>query len=228
MKTTIKSFRFIMPVLIMLLVIACEKENGGKSLTIGGDTNFAENQVGATAKGITTMNGTSIPDIQSKVVENSNGITTFETTIPVPNSLKGKESLIGDNLTMELFGQPASSYIDSNGKIKIRIKATNSSEGFALINSSGKQIVIMKYDSKVGDKWFFTSKDNKKLEYKVIHHSTTDDYQYAFFNIKVVKVEHPSSSPGYSKIIFIGNHKFGLVGFELYLEDGTIIKSTKI
>lgn len=228
MKTLKNLFRIIVPAFLLLLVSACDTEGTGKKMTIGGDTDYVENQVGATAKGVTTLDGASIADIQSKVVENSGGMTTFETTIPVPPTLQGKEQLLGDQFVMELLGQSVTSYMESGNKVKLRIKAINSSEGFALINSTGKQVVIMKYDANEGDKWSHKREDGKTVEFKVTHHSTTDDYRYGLFNIKVVKVEHLSIQPGYSKVVFIGNHKFGLVGIELYLEDGSVIKSTKM
>ena len=75
MKTLKLFLRTILPLICFaMLVNSCEKESGGKNMTIGGKTDFAENQVGATASGITTIDGNSAGDAQIKAVANSNGI----------------------------------------------------------------------------------------------------------------------------------------------------------
>lgn len=229
MKTVQLFLRTILPLICFaMLVNSCEKEGEGKNMTIGGDTNFAENQVGATSTGITTINGNSVADAQIKAVANSNGITTFEINATLSNDFKGKITNLGNAFYGGNFDNHKSKFLDSSGNLNTKIKVINSSEGVAFINPNGKQVVLMKYDAKVGDKWSHTKIDGNKVDFEVKHKSTTDDYSYAFFNIKVVKVEQKYQQPGYSKIVYIGNHKFGLVGIEIYLEDGTVIKSTKI
>lgn len=229
MKTVKLFLKTILPLICFtMLVNSCEKEGESNNMTIGGSTDFAENQVGATAKGITTINGSSIGDAQIKVVESSKGITTFEIAATLTNDLKGKITNLGNAFYGGNFDKYKSKFLDTNGNFKTKIKVKNSSEGVAFINPNGKQVVVMKYDVKVGDKWSHTKIDGKKVDFEVKHKSTTDDYSYAFYNIKVVKVEQKFQQPGYSKIVYIGNHKYGLVGIEIYLEDGTVIKSTKI
>lgn len=77
---------------------------------------------------------------------------------------------------------------------------------------------IVKYDSKVGDKYKVTG----GVEREVISKSTDDDYPYGFMYIKVMKVEEsPSIIPGVSKMVYIANHKFGIVGLEVTLDDNT-------
>jgi hypothetical protein len=77
---------------------------------------------------------------------------------------------------------------------------------------------LVKYDSKVGDKYKVTG----GVEREVISKSTDDDYPYGYMYIKVMKVEEsPSLIPGVSKIVYIANHKFGIVGLEVTLDDNT-------
>jgi hypothetical protein len=78
--------------------------------------------------------------------------------------------------------------------------------------------IIVKYDSKVGDKYPVKN----GIEREVIYKSTEDDYGFGWFLIKVIKVEEsPSLIPGVSKVIYISNHKFGIVGVEVTYEDNT-------
>jgi len=77
---------------------------------------------------------------------------------------------------------------------------------------------LVKYDSKVGDKYTVFP----GVEREVISKSTDDDYPYGFMYIKVIKVEEPAGLiPGVNKIVYVANHKFGIVGLELTLDDAT-------
>lgn len=209
----------------IFLLFACEKEGESTSIELGGDTNLTANQVGSTSVGTIKLSGTgSNISSQIKVVENNNGFIDVEFSFPVSSSLNNTFISLGNALYREDFDKYKSSLIDSNGNFKGKFKIKNSSEGVALVNSSGKQAVIMKYDVNVGDKWSYTKKNGKVGNYKVVKKSTADDYDYGYLKIKTVQVERTSNEPGITKVLYIGNHKFGLVGIELYLEDGNVIK----
>jgi hypothetical protein len=78
--------------------------------------------------------------------------------------------------------------------------------------------IIVKYDSKVGDKYPVAN----GIEREVISKSNVDEYPYGFYLIKVMKVEEsPSIIPGVSKMVYVANHKFGIVGLEVTYDDGT-------
>ncbi|MPM70236.1 hypothetical protein SDC9_117189 [bioreactor metagenome] len=209
------------------LLSACEKEGSSSSAELGGDTNLTKNQVGNTSTGTIKLGGTaSSINSQVKVVENNNGLIAVEFSFPISSSFSGTVDGIGNALYGEDFNKYKSSFIDSSGNFKGKFKFKNSSEGVAIVNASGKQAVIMKYDVNVGDKWTYTKKNGKIANYKVTKKSTTDDYDYGSLKIKTVQVERTSSEPGVTKIIYIGNHKFGLIGIEMYLEDGSVVKYT--
>jgi hypothetical protein len=190
------------------------------SPTIGGNTDFVENQVGKTS----TLSGEGLPsDVELKVIDNQSGVITMEAICPV--SSKYKQFL--ENLGSTYFCDKTK-FVDSQGNFKTSIKLINSSEGIAFIDPDNRQVVAMKYDAKKGDSWSYKYNGTEKIDFKVSYKSETDDYRYVFFNIKVVKVEQIFHEPGITKIVYIGNHKFGLVGIEFYLEDGTVIKTSRV
>jgi hypothetical protein len=60
----------------------------------------------------------------------------------------------------------------------------------------------------------------------VISKTGEDDYGYGFMLIKTIQVEEATNklkSAGISKITYVGNHRFGLVGFNVSLNDGTSV-----
>ena len=218
-----KKVKFILalPVLgLFLSVNGCDQDGIKKNPTIGGNTDFAENQVGSTSK--LNVSGDD-SEAQLKVIDNQGGVITVEATFTIPAKYKSTIENLG-----ETFYGSKTKFIDSQGKFKSSFKVKNSSEGIAFYDPKDRQVVAMKYDSKVGDKWSFDKANGEKIDFEVSYKSETDDFSYAFFDIKVVKVEQIFHEPGITKIVYIGNHKFGLVGIEFYLEDGTIIKTSRI
>jgi hypothetical protein len=83
--------------------------------------------------------------------------------------------------------------------------------------------IIVKYDSKVGDKYPVSN----GVEREVISKSNLDEYPYGYYLIKVMKVEEsPSVIPGVSKMVYVANHKFGIVGLEVTFSDNTTANFT--
>lgn len=93
-------------------------------------------------------------------------------------------------------------------------------EGIQNVYDEGN-FTLVKYDDKVGDSYSIKV-DGKKITREVEYKSTTDDYGWGVMNIKVMKVgETGRPVAGVSKIEYILNHKFGVVGFKAYFEDGS-------
>ncbi len=93
-------------------------------------------------------------------------------------------------------------------------------EGFQSVYEEGN-LTIMDFDAKVGDTYSLKH-NGKKLERKVTTVSKEDAYEWGFFLIKTIHVQETGRGiPGVTKIEFIGNHKWGMVGLKLYFEDGT-------
>lgn len=220
---------FILPIIVIFLLVTSCDPDVKMNMKIGGDTDFVENQVGATSTGYVNIDGTDISNqIKTTVVENTNGIVSVKFTGKIPTQYSTMIDDFGTTYYEDKYNENKPKYVDANGNVDVTVKLINSSEGLAYISPTGKQFVVMKYDAKVGDKWGYTKKSGNTTNFEVTEKSTTDDYNYVFFNIKVVKVEQTVEEPGFSKIVYIGNHKFGLVGIEVYVEDGTILKLKKI
>ena len=125
-------------------------------------------------------------------------------------------------LHLSLFHMRApSTYIGSNGKVNISGHFINSTEGVGYVNGKGETSILVKYDAKVGDKWSYTTLGGKKLNREVISKSTDDDYYWGGMYIKVIEVEQNLPYPGFTKVVYSANHKFGLVGAVVTLEDGS-------
>jgi hypothetical protein len=93
-------------------------------------------------------------------------------------------------------------------------------EGFECKTGPGAGILV-KYSSSVGD----TYPIGKTGEVRTVVSKTgVDDYPYGFYLIKVVKVEENPKylkSAGVTKITYIANHKYGLVGVLITFDDET-------
>ncbi|MBK7097316.1 MAG: hypothetical protein IPH58_01765 [Sphingobacteriales bacterium] len=203
----------ILTLFMLMGSISCKKwfTKNTSYTEISGDTNLDMNKVGSSGGMTLKLNGSDISNKPTAtIVKNEGGIINIKLTMKVPDKLKSLVSV---------------PYADASGNVNYTFKFKNTSEGIAGIDSRGKQCVFVRYDGKVGDSWSFTTKSGKTLQYKILTKSTTDDFPYAFFNIKVMTVEQSLPYAGFRKVIYKTNHKFGLVFFEVTMEDGTVLSS---
>ena len=64
--------------------------------------------------------------------------------------------------------------------------------------------------------------NGKNVQREITYKSTDDDYPWAFFDIKVLKVEETGRGLFFGqKLEYFLNHKFGLVGLRVIFEDGS-------
>ncbi len=175
------------------------------------------------------------------VTKNDKGIvTTFATFTFDSTSVRSLDTLIGTHeLNRELKFNILNTYLKKFGVIldtadrkSMRLTASMmskvTSEGIQdYIYSGGdlsKPFTVVKYSAIVGDKYEFTDKDHVKIMRQVVYKSTTDDYDIVFWKIKVLKVEETKEDPIMQKVVYVANHKFGLVGMMLYFKNGSIVK----
>ncbi len=82
--------------------------------------------------------------------------------------------------------------------------------------------ILVKYDANVGDT--FATGTSGKVR-KVVSKTGVDDYPYGIYLIKTIQVEstvsEASRMSGITKITYVANHKFGMVGVKVDFEDGT-------
>jgi len=108
----------------------------------------------------------------------------------------------------------------TNGVASTQRKYRITTKGFQSVYDEGN-LTIVNYDSSVGTKYSL-KKGNQTITREVTEKSTTDDYAWGLWDIKVMKVEETGRNlPGVTKIEFIANHRWGMVGLKLYFEDGS-------
>ena len=108
----------------------------------------------------------------------------------------------------------------SGNRVSVSRDYRITTKGFQSVYEEGN-LTIMDYDAKEGDTYSLKH-NGKNLVRKVTKVSKEDTYEWAFFLIKTIHVQETGRGiPGVSKIEFIGNHKWGMVGMKVYFEDGT-------
>jgi hypothetical protein len=110
---------------------------------------------------------------------------------------------------------------------KFRVSSEGIQDFVASKGDESKPFTIIKYNMNVGDSWSFTRSDGVKITRKVVYHSTTDDYEVIFWRLKVFKTEQvQENDPLLSKIVWVTNHKYGLVGVHIFDKAGKEIPIT--
>lgn len=105
--------------------------------------------------------------------------------------------------------------------IEATVNAKITDEGAQVVFEDGTKLTLVKYDAKVGDKYTATV-GGVTLENEVTERSIEDDYFWGGLLIKVITVKYKSHTPGILYVEHVYNHKFGLVGIAVYLEDGSV------
>jgi hypothetical protein len=201
----------LLPFLLLLLFFspACKKSTTDDNTTLSG-TASPMGVVGTTVSS-TTVPISGISDLNGSVISLSNGISSYSGTGVITNSAVKNIlanipgiTINGDNVTATGF----------------QFKQTlDGIESYVGIGPG----IIVKYASNVGDTYPVGSTGRVRT---VVSKSTTDDYSYGFYLIKVMKIEEPTpglKSLGVSKVTYWANHNFGLVGIQYDFNDGSSI-----
>jgi len=202
---------------VFIFFVACDKEDDDSKNpnVISGETNIGINTVGNTF-GASVKVGDNYYDVGDSVyvVSNNNGLITLKVKADL-TQVPGLD-VINDAIP--------DSYKDQNGKVDVNLTFKSTSEGiqdYGFFNKSGKYHTIAKYDAAVGDTYPLKKDDGTEIVRTVTERTNQDDFPYGFYEIKTIKVEEDPKIPGIKNIIYRVNHKFGLVWFEIEMEDGS-------
>jgi len=187
-------------VLAIIFFCACEEDS---DLTISG----SQSDLGKTGVVISSssISIAGISEFSAQVVSLKDGVSTINGQVVIENN--AIKQILSNVPGIVINGNTVSA---SGVEVKFTDKGIENKYPFF-------QGVLVKFDSKVGDT--YPIKDSQTVR-KVIYKSTTDDYDYAFFRIKVIVVEHEINFNGLSKITYWVNHKYGVVKIVFDLDDG--------
>lgn len=192
-------------VLLLTALFSCKKD-GIKDIA-GPVSNMG--QIGVTVSSSTTaVNGVS--NFNATVSSLENGVSVFTASANVTNQA----------LKTLLSNYPSVFTINGNTVSTSNIRLKQTTEGVKCETDAFPGVVV-KYGSKVRDKY---PVGNTGVNRTVISKSDTDDYPYGFMLIKTIQVEQPLPNlkfAGITKVVWIANHKFGIVAAEVYLDDNT-------
>ncbi len=151
-----------------------------------------------------------VSDFSAVVTSLENGISSYSAQATVTNPLI--KNMISNFPGVVING-------DSASISDLQIQQTT--DGIKCITGPYAGVLV-KYDASVGDT--FTTATSGKVR-KVVSKTGVDDYPYGFYLIKTIQVEttvnEASRVSGISKITYIANHRFGMVGVKVDFEDGT-------
>ena len=195
---------------LVLVIASCKKDddNSGNSNSIGGSTSIPINTVGNTwANSI--IAGTSFYQGTITITSITDGVATVQFSAAIPANIPILQGI-------------KAKYKDGSGNLICEGKYKMTDAGILDYNNIDHEpFVLVKFDASVGDKYTLTKSDGTKIVREVVRKSTTDDYYWGGMLIKTIDVEQSSNIPGVKKITYFSNHKFGLVGVMVEMDDGS-------
>jgi hypothetical protein len=211
----------ILSILIILLFnISCDKNdpvNIPSENYLGGDTNVTLGQVGNTFTGKFKI-GNNYYDVNEdfRILSNVDGIVTA--------NLKADLSQIPELSSLKNIAPPE--FLNSDGNIDFDLKFKVTSDGIQDYNNDDKYAhTLVDYNSVVGSAYSIRHSDGTVHTRQVTAKSTNDDYYWGGWLIKTITVEQKAPIPGVEKYIIKANHRFGIVYFEMVMEDGSSVSS---
>lgn len=204
-----KVLNLILSTVLLTFVFACSEDD---FTDIGG----SQSSIGEVGNSITWGPIQGVAVQKMTVTKLEAGVSTFSCSATTSNS--NYTELLKSIFPAERF--PGTVNITGN-KFEATVNAKITDEGAQVIFNDGSKLTLVNYNSKVGDK-YSANIGGVKLENEVIEKSTEDDFYWEGMNIKVIKVRYKSNFPGVLHVDHIYNHKFGLVGLDVYFEDGTV------
>ena len=200
MKAKIFSMAVIAGALFFTSCFKDKLEIGGEQSTMG--------EVGTTYDSSSSpING--VGDVQGTIVALNNGVSNMTLTATVTNQA-----------VKNVLSNVPGFTVNGNAVTATGIKFKNTKSGIS-IESPLPEGIIVDYGAKIGDTYPMKGSNRKR---EVVNRSTTDDYSYGFYEIKVIEIEEPTQSFGIKSTKYWINHKFGLVGILFTLDDGSTFR----
>ncbi|KAF0199236.1 MAG: hypothetical protein FD166_861 [Bacteroidetes bacterium] len=197
----------VLGIFLMLFSVSCKDEKDDPTVLTGDPSPMGE--VGTTTSS-SSMEIAGVSNFTAVVTDRTDGISTYSGSATVTNTLL-------KNMVANFPGVT----IDGDQVSITGMQMQSTTEGIKCLTGPGAGVLV-KYDSNVGDTYPIGSTGEVRT---VVSKTGVDDYPYGFYLIKTIQVEsnpgYVKSAAGVSKITYIANHKFGLVGVKLDYEDGT-------
>lgn len=197
-----KVFQLCMFFVALACCSSCERDQ----LSISGDQS-PMGEVGTTV-GTIDSEQYGFKNVQGEVVSLTDGVSVMTLTAQVTNST-----------IRNILSNIPGTTVSGNMVTVTGIEFKSTTKGISCISPFAEGIIV-EYSAKKGDTYPMKG-SNKKRE--VVSRSTTDDYSYIFWNIKVIEVVEPTGKFGIKETRYWANHKFGLVGIQFTIDDGTVI-----
>jgi hypothetical protein len=204
-----KRFLYLFSVLVIFLLSpACKKSSDDNNSTpsIGGEIS-PMSAIGTTVTSSSTPI-VGVSGLTASVVSLSDGVSSYNGNGIVANT--GIKNILSNFPDFTINGDTVS---------VTGFKFRQTVEGIECQNSMGPGLIV-NYNSSVGATYPVGSTGRVRT---VISKSTTDDYPYGLFMIKVMKIEEPTptlTSIGINKVTYWANHRFGLVGVKFDFSNG--------
>lgn len=206
-------FHSIMLISVALLFSSCNIFGGGSGSKgtdpLGGDLS----EMGSVGNTFATPGISGMSDMFIGVIEREGSVSSIQSTMTLTNPSYLEIVKAVENSVPGLQVEGNTVTLLSNVRV--------TSQGIQNVYDNGnKSFSLVEYNAKVGDTYKM-KRPGGTVTRKVTRVSEDNDYFWGFMNIKVIEVEEKSPTPGISKVVYYANHRFGLVGVDVFFEDGS-------
>ena len=188
---------------IILVMASCSDDDGITS--IGGEQS-PMGEVGARLE--TPARPFGVSNVNAEVVELNDGVSTFSGSARISNPV----------ITNILSNAPHVVIVDDEVHVT-DIEVSVTTEGIKSVRGLLPGVIVQ-YDAQVGDTYPIPGKSGSR---EVTYRSEDNDYYWGGMYIRVIEVVEPTNSRGVKNTTYYANHRWGMVGIEFELDDGTML-----
>ena len=209
MKKTIYFFLSAVIILLAVIYTGCKKSSDPDTTTGGNPTPMGN--VGNTFTGVIT----GMKNFNGTITKNFDGISTIKCTGQFTDpTMKSIVGLLNSSSLVTLD--------QGTGDFTVDLKAKFTDTGIVdYFSSDGTGSALIIYGAGVGTKYNCKNAEGKTFTREVTAVSNADDYFYGGLMIKTTTIKELSTVRGIDRIEYRTNHKFGLVGITVYMQDAS-------
>lgn len=188
---------------VILMMASCSDDNGITS--IGGEQS-PMGEVGTRLE--TPARPFGVSNVNAEVIELNDGVSTFSGSARISNPV----------ITNILSNAPHVVIVDDEVHVT-GIEVSVTTEGIKSVNGLLPGVIVH-YDAQVGDTYPIPGKSGSR---EVTYRSEDNDYYWGGMYIRVIEVVEPTNGRGVKNTTYYANHRWGMVGIEFELDDGTTL-----
>jgi len=200
-----KAHYYLFLFVLISVMVSCSKVESGGSIS------GSQSQMGTVGTTFSSSGVTGLSNCQASVTSLSGNVS----------SISGSATVTNAKYLQLLQTNPGTFTINGSTVSITGVQVKNLSDGVEKVSGTKNQGVIVNYSSALGATYPIGNSGKVRTVSLV---NTTDSYQWNGMLIKTIEVTEPVNQYGVKNIVYVANHKWGIVAIVVTFDDNSTLK----